>query len=156
MGTPARKARYQHASAYVSDLRNTIGYYFGWIPSEFADKVSEEQAYEILKDDEVIFSRLELLSLFAAGEYVDCAGSNSELCALLKRALGYIKDFTHSRKSLIFNGNLFGLSIQKKYWKKVVWPDYPDLVWEVPERLVEVDRRRLRIERSIKDKQKRS
>jgi len=147
-----QNARMQHISQYVGDLRSTIGYYTGWIPEDTYHDV--EKYYDILESDAAIWHAINLISLMAAGEYYQVAGQNLKFNKIVMRGLSYIERFTHARKSMAARSLLYGLSVQKKYWKKVTWPEFPGMTWNVPYRLAEVDKRRLRIERDLEDKTK--
>lgn len=144
-----RFANIQYSSPYISNLRNRIGYYTGWITEDFADQVTADDAWDLITDDAQVAHAMDLLSLWSAGEYVEVHANNTEIKFITTKALSYIQDFTHARKSLIYHGTLFGLGLHKITWQKVRFREYPDLVWEVPVRLDEVDRQRLRIERSV-------
>lgn len=147
MTTPKQYARLQHVSNYVSDLRYITGYYTGWIPEYLVDRVTDANAYELLKNDETINHALWLRSLFASGEFYQIISDKEpELADIASSAFRYLEDFTHSRSSLNFNSVLFGLGLQKKYWRDVELEGYPGMVWKVPFRSKEVDRRRLRVE----------
>jgi hypothetical protein len=85
----------------------------------------------------------------AAGEsvYIEC--ENEELKKFSYFLLNQITDFLHARKSLVEKSVLFGLGIQRKYYKMV---DYNGIPVTVIDRMQEVDRRRMRIERDFEDK----
>lgn len=144
-----KDAQIQYISQYVGDLRSIIGYYIGWIYEAHHDV---EDFYKIMENDAALKHALHLLSLMVAGEYWEISGPNKKLNKIMARGLSYIERFTHARKTMLEKSVLYGLSVQKKYWKKVTWPEYPGMVWEVPYRLKEVDRRRMRIERDLNDK----
>lgn len=151
----AQPARYQHVNSYVSDLRSLTGYYTGWIDQQYADSPSSDpdNAFNTIMNDPSVYHAMNLLSLWAAGEYVEVSVKNNEvLTQMLNRAIGYVQDFSHARKSLSFGGILFGLGVQKKYFQEVVFPEAPGLRWQVPVAIREVDRRRMRIERDPENK----
>lgn len=148
-----RFAHINYSSAYISDLRNRIGYYTGWISEDYSDQVTADNAWDLITDDVQVAHCMDLLSLWSAGEYVEVIATNSEIGFITSKALSRIADFTHARKSLIYSGTLFGLGLQEITWRKVRFKEYPGLVWTVPVKLQEVDRRRLRIERSVHTKQ---
>lgn len=143
------KARFNHPSAYVAELRQLISYYVGWIGQAYADTPSgDDNAFTIMQSDDRIQHAMNLRSLYVAGEYTKVTSETFPECArIANRAIAYIKNFTQARKSLAYNGSLFGAAVMKKYWAKVTWPEYPNLVWTVPVKIKDVDRRRLRIER---------
>lgn len=151
---PAQKARYQHVSNYVSLLRQISGYYIGYVPNEYADQVSEESFYKIMRNDSVIAHHAELMAIFTAGEYCEVTCKDKKLQEIIVKSLSHITNFLAARKSMTEHSLIFGLGIQKKHWKTVTWRDYPGLRWQVPVKLSEVDRRRLRIERKQNEKQK--
>lgn len=142
----------QHTSDYITELRESLGYYSGWIPQDKADGPSADGAWELIKNDVQVALCLDLLSLWSAGEYFEIMCEEREIKDIVHKGLSYIKDFTHARKSLIYDGTLYGMGLQKKYWKRVSWKKYPGLVWEVPYQIKEVSRERLRITRSLEDK----
>jgi len=144
-----QEAKTQYSSPYVISLRGTIGYYLPWIPESAHDV---ETYYEILETDAAIKHALNLMALMSAGEYFQIKSNDVRLNKIMMKALLCIKRFTHARKSMVEKSMLYGLSVQRKYWKKIVWPEFPGMVWEVPVKLKEVDKRRLRIERSMQDR----
>jgi len=148
-------ARVQLIPSYVADLRSLTGYYLGYIPNEYADQPSADSAYDLIYNDPAIAHSMHLLSLMVAGEYVEIVAENPAYephAQIARRCLSYVRDFTHARKSLCYHGVLFGLGVQRKRYRHVEMRDLPG-IWTVPERLVEVDRRRMRIERDPQDKQ---
>jgi hypothetical protein len=84
----------------------------------------------------------------AAGDIVRVKTENSILQRVLQLSLKYIERFQHARKSLIEKSIIYGLGIQRKYWRTVELDEFPGYRWEVPVRLQEVDLRRFRIERN--------
>lgn len=142
----------QHVSNYVGELRGITGYYMTWIPESFHDV---ENFYKYLKNDAAVKHALNLLALLTAGEYWQITSKNQLFNAIATEAFTEIERFTHTRKSMVEKSVLFGLSVQKKYWKKITIPELTgDMVWEVPERFREIDRQRMRIERSQEDRNK--
>lgn len=144
------QANYSYPSVYVSDWRQLTGYYINFVPQYYADQVTQDNAYELLKNDESVFHALNIYSLFAAGEDFKINCYNDVVRELVQRGLSHIYRFTHARKSLAYGSYLFGMGLQKKYWKKVKIRGFPG-VWEVPYKICEVDRRRLRIEKDYND-----
>lgn len=136
------RARIQIIPKYVADLRQVTGLYLGYIENTLADNA--ENYYELIKDDSAVAHAMHLLSLMVAGEYFEIKSENKLLAEIITFALKNLKDFTHARKSLVSGAVLFGLGIMKKTWKSV---EYKGLCWTVPDRLKEIDRRRMRIER---------
>lgn len=142
-------ARIQHIPAYVGELRSKTGYYIGYIPNEYADRVDKDNFYEVVRKDGEIARCIHLLSLMSAGEMIVIESRDDGLKEIVSFAMNQISDFMHARKSLVEKAVLFGLGIQRKYYKKIEkW----GMVWDVVERLQEVDRRRLRLERDEEDK----
>lgn len=141
-----KKARLQHISKYVTDLRHVTGYYSGWVSETIHDV---EQYYEILQTDATIKHGMHLLSLMVAGDSWEIEGPNARFNFLVTKAFKNIERFTHARKSMVEKSVLFGLSVQQKEWKKEIWPEYGRMVWNIPKRLKEVDRRRMRLERDL-------
>ena len=109
-----RLARMQHVSSYVSLLRQKIGLYLGWTPETYANQVAEDNAYDMLKNDEVISTNIFLHAVRACGVETKVACDDSRVEIILNNLLSRIPDFTHSRMSLISNGMLFGLGVQLK------------------------------------------
>ena len=144
-----KKADIQYVSNYVTILRQKIGLYLPWIP-ETSHEV--EDFYEILENDAAVSHALNIISLMSAGEFFEITAQDDKLAKIIVKGLSYIRRFGHARKSIVQKAFLYGLSIQKKSWKKVTWRKYPSLVWEVPCALLEVDVRRTRIERNTTDK----
>lgn len=145
-------ARIQFISNYIGDLRAQTGYYIGYIPNAYADQPSADNFYEIIGKDPIIKHCSHLLSLMAAGERIKIKHKNPNLVKIVSNMLRGVHDFLHARKSLIEKGMVFGLGIQQKHFRLVEWEDFPYLKWIVPSRLSEVDRRRLRIERDVDDR----
>jgi hypothetical protein len=137
-------AQIQYISEYVGDLRGIIGYYLNWVPEYYH---SVEDFYKYLENDLAIQHAINLRSLKAAGKEWEIECDNEVLKKILTDILSHIKRFTHARKSMVEKAALYGLSVQKKYYKSVKLDDFGDVVWQVPYRLKEVDRRRMRIEK---------
>jgi len=137
-------SHYQFISQYVADLRTISGYYIGYVDQNMADTVG---SYELLKNDLTIKQSIHLLSIMVAGEYYDIYCRNPYLKDIIARGLSSIRDFIHVRKSLVEQAVLFGLGVQKKYYDCDYWPEYGQ-TWHVPTRMMEVDRRRMRLERN--------
>lgn len=148
-----KKARMQHISKYVTDLRHITGYYSGWVSETNNDL---EQYCQILQNDAAIKHAMHLLALMSAGDTWAIEGPSVVFNMVAKKAFNSIERFAHVRKSLVEKSVLFGLAVQKKVWGKKVFREYGNLSWDVPIRLKEVDRRRMRIEReySTKDRNK--
>lgn len=140
-------ARTQYIPTYIGDLRAVTGYYVGWIDNEQAD--AAEDKYEILKNDAEVAHAMHYMSLQAAGDYIEIKTENLRLKSVLKWMISKINDFVHVRKSLAYSSILYGLGIQKKTYKEI---KKFGLTWQVPYKLKEVDRRRLRIEYNPEDK----
>ena len=96
---------------------------------------------------------MNLLSLWSAGEHFEVISPWQEVSDIVVRALKYCSDFNHARKQLAYDSVLYGLGLQKKVWKKVVWRDYPGMTWEVPSKLEEVNRQRLRVQREYSQRE---
>lgn len=141
-----KEARYQIIPQYVSELRSKIGYYMGWIPNEFADQVTADNAYDLLKNDISIGHALHLHACMAGGEKFTIT-ADDPYKFILGKMLKRIPDLMHARKSLIENGMLFGLGIQRKNYEKFKMREYPGITWIGISSIEEVDRRRLRLER---------
>ena len=139
-----RDARIQFIPAYVSNLRQQTGLYIGYIPNTYADQPTQDQFDETLRRDPEIQRCGHLLSLMAAGERVKVKTDDPKLAKVIAFFLGEVRDFLHARKSILEKGVLLGLGILKKEYDHCEWKGYD---WEVCSRLLEVDRRRLRIER---------
>lgn len=147
-------ARVQITPAYVADLRTLTGYYLGYIPNEYADQPSADSAYELIRNDPAIKHSMHLLSLMVAGEYHEIVAENPEYeqqAWIARRALAHTQDLVKARKSLCEHSVLFGLGVQRKIYRHVELRGLPG-VWTVPDKIVEVDRRRMRIERDEDDK----
>jgi hypothetical protein len=147
-----RKARIQYISNYVQQVRIQTGYYTGYIPYQYGSDADAREYFERLKNDPSVFHAMNLLSLMACGEYVEvkiAKNVDPRLKILVENMLGCVEDFTHARKSLLYGGVLFGLGVQRKYYKLEQFSEFPGAVFSIPYRLQEVDRRRLRIERSF-------
>lgn len=140
-------ATIQAVSPYVSELRQKIGLYMGWIPNEYADQAAEDSAYSILKNDSEIARCLHLHSCMSAGENIRVKCEDEKLKTIVEKFLKRISGFMHARKSLIENGMLFGLGIQRKFYKKFVMREFPRFEWVGINSIKEVDTRRVRIER---------
>jgi len=154
VGTEAKAvklANTQYVSQYVTELRQKVGIYLPWIP-EYAHDV--EQFYTILESDAAVSHALNLVALMSSGEFYEVETEDKQLGKIIVKGLGYIRWFNQARKSMVQKAVLYGLSVQKKTWKKVTWRDFPGMVWEVPVELAEVDRRRMRIERDPNDRTK--
>lgn len=148
---PTQFGKIQSHGSYIQDLRYISGYYTGWVPEEFGDEITQEQGYEILKKDEKIFECLDLLSLFGAGEKTRIKTTNALYADLASKCLEQISRPLHARKTSIYNSHLYGLSLQKVYWEGRTLAGYPG-VWQCPVKIVEIDKRRLRIERNQDDR----
>ena len=146
----ARESRYQMVSSYVSALRGATGYYVGYVPESGADQVTADSFYQALKNDDAVFHAMNILALQAAGEQVVIRHHDPRVQIILQNCVNRIEDFTHARKSQIQNGVLFGLGVQRKYYQKIKLPGIKG-EWNVPCRMQEVDRRRMRIEREVGD-----
>lgn len=140
-------AKIQAASTYVTELRQKIGLYTGWIPNEYADQAAADSGYSILKQDSEVKRCLHAHSLMCAGEKVRVICEDEKLKTIVERLLARVQDFIHARKSLIENGMLFGLGVQRKYYRNTVIKEFPDYDWICVSEINEVDTRRLRIER---------
>lgn len=149
----ATLARYQYSPQYVTDLRQIIGLYIGYIPESYADMPAQDNFYTVLQNDPAIAHAMHLLSIMAAGEYFELRCKDEALRDLLMYMLSGIGDFVHVRKSLVYGSVLFGMAVQRKYYKKVFFSDY-DGAWTVPYKIKEIDLRRMRIERDVDDANK--
>jgi len=139
-------ARLQHVEPYISDLRSQIGFYTGWIPNTYADTVSADNFYEVLRKDMEVKRCSNLLSLMAAGEYFKVNHWHNQIKALSAIVLSNVREFLHARKSLIEKGIVSGLGIQKKYYEETEINGLQGKI-QICNEMREVDRRRLRIER---------
>lgn len=142
-----RKAKYQIIPPYIGELRTKIGYYIGWVPNEYADQVAADNAYDLLKNDSAIAHALHLHSCMAGGEKWRVKCEDQQLQFIIQRLLKRIIDFAHARKSLIENGVLFGLGIQRKYYETFEMREFPGIEWIGIREIQEVDRRRVRLEK---------
>ena len=142
----ARAAKTQYISQYVTDLRQIIGYYLPWVP-EFQHDA--ESFFDIMENDMEIGRCLNLLALMTAGEYFEVKTKDTLFAKIITRGLSHIKNFVHARKSMTQKMIIYGLTVQKKTWKKVKWDEFGEMVWEVPVSITEVDRRRMRVERQV-------
>jgi len=142
-------AKIQFVPNYVTELRQQIGYYIGYVPNVYADQVTADDFYEIVRKDVEIARCLHLLGLMASGEFTEVECENEKLKNLCVFVLRQIRDFLHCRKSLVEKAVLFGLGIQRKYYR---WVDYEGAKLYVAYRLAEVDRRRMRLERDQEDR----
>lgn len=143
---PIKRGMVQFWEQYVQDLKYAIGYYTSWVPRRYSDIVSEDEGFEILKNDEKIRETLNLLSLFSAGEKHEITCFSPVLTDLAQKALSNIERYQHAKKSAIFNSTLFGLSLQKVTWERKRIRGYPG-TWEMPRKVQEIDKRVLRLER---------
>lgn len=139
----------QHVSGYVSELRNVIGYYTGWVDDDLLMKYGQDEisVFETLNNDDSVYHGMNMLSLMVAGENVEVHSRWQEVSDIIYNAFSYIEDFTHARRSLAYNAILFGLGVQAKFWDQVEFRDYPGITWNVPVKIREADRRRMRLER---------
>lgn len=145
-------ARLQHVEPYISDLRSQIGYYTGWIPGTSADAATADDFYEIIRKDMEVKRCSNLLSLMSAGEVVQVFHPNPKIQTLANLAIANIREFLHARKSLIEKGMVFGLGIHRKFYEKTELEGFCGK-WSIVKEMMEVDRRRLRIERNVDTKQ---
>ena len=151
----SESARIQSIPSYVSLLRSVSGLYLGYIPNKYADTVSENDYYGILESDPTIAHVIGMRALMTVGERVEIEHKDKRLVHILKMALQQIPDFLHAQKSLAEKGILYGLGIQRKFYRSCRLGDLPG-TWQCVYRLQEVDRRRLRIERDLEDRTKTS
>lgn len=140
-------AEMQAIPNYVGELRQKMGLYMGWIPNQYADAVANDNAFILLKNDDEITRCNHLFSCSAAGDSYRVETGYQQVDYILMELLTEICDFLHARKSLIENGTLFGLGVQRKYYKNIDLEFFPNLKWRVIEKIREVDIRRLRLER---------
>jgi len=143
-----RLARYQHYSSYVQKIREKIGLYRGWVePQDLA-----AEAYEAYKQDLIIKSNIDHLTLCASGQdwYIEPENKkDAQAAAIVETGLKKIEGFNHARKSLSMSA-FEGLTLQKKCWSY----GNEEICgirgkWSIPRSLEEVSSRRLRIERSV-------
>lgn len=142
-----KKAKYQIIPSYIGELRSKIGYYIGWVPNEYADQAAADNAYDLLKNDSAIAHALHLHSCMAGGEKWRIKCEDEQLQFIIQKLLRRITDFTHARKSLVENGILLGLGMQRKYYETFEMKEYPGIQWTGISEIKEVDRRRVRLER---------
>lgn len=147
MDTIYKPARYQIIPAYIGALRSKTGYYLGYVPNEYADQVTADNAYDMLKNDISINHPLHIHACMAGGEQWEIE-AKIPYKFILEKMLARIFDFVHARKSLIENGMLFGLGVQRKYYDKFKISECPGIEWIGISSIKEVDRRRLRLERN--------
>lgn len=140
-------AKMQAVSQYIGELRQKIGLYIGWTPNAYADQVAEDNAYNLLRKDWCIQTRLFHHGVKAAGEEFYIVHHDSQVVEILTGLLNKTYDFTHARYSLLTGGLLFGLSLQRKIYSTTEIEFLPGLEWKYIAELKEVDVRRLRIER---------
>ena len=105
----------QIVSEYVADLRTIVGYYIPWIP----ERDDVDGYYRVINEDDTIKHALDLRSLMVAGDLIYVETKNIQLRECFRKIMGYIRRFSHSRKSLIEKASLFGISIQKKKYEKI-------------------------------------
>ena len=148
----SRLARMQHVSTYVGLLRQKIGLYLGWTPETYANQVAEDNAYDMLKNDEVVASHLFLHSSHASQGKVVIKGPDTRLCTILNELVSKTQDLGHTKLSLLSNGMLFGLGVQLKRYAKGSIPFIKGLEWTYIKSTQEVDTRRLRIERDSENR----
>jgi len=141
-----KPAKTQYVSQYVTDLRQITGYYLPWIPEFQHDS---ESFFDLMENDMEIARCVNLLALMTAGEYFEIKTKDSLFAKIITRGLSHIKNFIHVRKSMIQKMIIYGLTVQRKKWKKIKWEEFGNMIWEVPYEVVEVDRRRMRVERNI-------
>lgn len=144
---PAKRAEIQFDERYIQDLKYATGYYTSWIPQQYSDLVTESEGYEMLKNDEKVRQSMTQLALFAAGEKTRINCEHEGLKLLAGKFLSNIERYNHAKKSAVFQSTLFGLSLQKIKWEKKTLRGLPG-EWELPTKIVEMDKRRLRIERN--------
>ena len=118
-------ADHQGTESYVVDLKTLAGYYTGWIYPSHADQATDDNAWDLVTDDSQVAHCMNLLSLWSAGEHFEVISPWQEVSDIVVRALKYCSDFNHARKQLAYDSVLYGLGLQKKVWKKVVWRDSP-------------------------------
>jgi len=148
MAVRARFANFQFISTYIGELRSRTGYYIGYVPEAYADAVTDDSYYQCLMNDDSVNHAMNIMSLQAAGEEVIIKHKNPIVTAVLQKCIAHIQDYAHARKSLVEKGVLFGLGVQRKYYKDVKLSGLKG-TWNLPYRIQEVDRRRLRIEREV-------
>lgn len=143
----ATLARMQYNPKYVMDLKQATGYYIGYVPETYADQAAFDGAYDLVRTDLAINHALTALVFGAIGEYVVVEGSNPTLNTLINNMLLDIADFSETRRSLLFNSCLYGLGLQRKYYTTKQIYGFGD-GWTAMKSAQEVDKQRLRIERS--------
>lgn len=136
-------ARVQFPSRYIGTLRSAIGYYTPWVP----DDRELDDFYRFLENDWAVKHASQVIALLSSGQFIEISGKNKDWNLAVSMALENVERLHHSLKSLVEKSIIFGIAVQKKEWEKVTWEEFPGMVWTVPSRLVEVDRRRIRIER---------
>lgn len=147
-----RLARMQHISSYVGLLRQKIGLYLGWTPETYANQVAEDNAYDLLKNDEVVSSNLFLHSANASQGKIFVQGDDARLVTILNELISKTQDVGHTKLSLLANGMLFGLGVQLKKYAKGYISAIKGIEWTYIKSAQEVDTRRLRIERDEHDR----
>lgn len=142
-------ARMQHPSKYVGELRQIIGYYVGWVANEYASNTDEDNMYAVIDNDDAVKGSLDQLALMAAGInfYIKCP-SQPLLEKILNLAIGEMRKFNITRKSLVSKSFIYGLALHQKYYDRIKFDGIPG-EWLTCIRTQNVDRRRLRIEREI-------
>ena len=86
-------ARLQHVEPYISDLRSQIGFYTGWIPNTYADTVTADNFYEVLRKDMEVKRCSNLLSLMAAGEFFRVNHYDIRVKAISNIVLSNVREF---------------------------------------------------------------
>lgn len=143
----------------VQEYKYATAYYNNWIPHDYSSVLTNNEAYDLLKNDETIREKMNLLSLFASGEksrlhvskYVD-SREESIYRRVAEKALLNIDRFGEAKKSLIFQSHLFGLSMQEIHWEPKTIRGLPG-TWLMPVRLEEYDKRFFRKERNLESKE---
>lgn len=142
---------YQFVSSYVSALRDEIGYYLPYLPQSLADDLTEDGFHEILEKDEQISRCKNLLCLKIIAEQIQIKTIDNRLTDFFKKVLLNCEDLMHALLSLSEKSLIFGLGIQRKYYREKKIKGFVG-TWTLPFRFQEVDRRRLRIERDLENK----
>lgn len=147
----ASLARIQINPQYVIDLRQRIGLYLGYIPTNTGDAIDVDDAAKMIVDDDTVAHGINLLAMQATGDEVVVECPNKRLEDILNFMLRSISSFSYARKTLVKTGTLFGLSLQRKIYTYKKIPGYP-YEWKMIDSFREVDKKNLRIERGVDDR----
>jgi hypothetical protein len=145
-------ARMQYIDRYIGDLRQKTGYYVGYISSD--EELYKPNFYSLLENDLEVRRCLNLLSTDISCLIPKFITNNKLLENILIELFNYIINYQEGIKGIIEKSVLYGLGLAKKsYSQKIIYAcNNPRIKWNIIEEIKEVDKRRLRLERSQDNK----